>query len=102
MADILEIVQEMVAQISMTVRFVAGFAILGGLIILASSIAGTRYRRIREVAILKTVGATRRRIIGIFSVEFLIVGLVAGIIGSLLAAVFTAIVVEQLMDGTIL
>ncbi len=98
-ADILEIVQEMVAQISMTVRFVAGFAILGGLIILASSIAGTRYRRIREVAILKTVGATRRRIIGIFSVEFLIVGLVAGIIGSLLAAVFTAIVVEQLMDG---
>ncbi len=98
-ADILEIVQEMVARIGLTVRFVAAFAILGGLIILASSIAGTRYRRIREVAILKTVGATRRRIIGVFSIEFCIVGLAAGAIGSLLAAVFTAVVIDQLMDG---
>jgi len=98
-ADILEIVQEMVGRISLTVRFVGGFAILGGIIILASSIAGTRYRRIREVAILKAVGAKRRRIVGIFSLEFLILGLAAGLIGSLLAAVFTAIVVDQLMDA---
>ena len=99
-ADILEIVQEMVGRISLTVRFVAAFAILGGLIILASSIAGTRYRRIREVAILKTVGATRRRIVGVFSIEFLVLGLAAGLIGSLLAAGFTAIVIQQLMDGS--
>ena len=99
-ADILDIVQEMVGRISLTVRFVAGFAILGGVIILASSIAGTRYRRIREVAIMKTVGATRARIVGVFSIEFLILGLSAGLIGSVLAAAFTAIVVHQLMDGT--
>ena len=54
----------------------------------------------REVAILKTVGATRSRIAGVFSVEFLILGLAAGLIGSLLAAAFTAFVVDQLMDGT--
>ena len=98
-ADILEIVQNMVGEISLTVRFVAGFAVLGGLIILASSIAGTRYRRIREVAILKTVGARRARIIGVFSIEFLIMGLVAGLIGSVLAVAFSALVVEQLMDA---
>jgi len=99
-ADIIEIVQEMIGRISLTVRFVAAFAILGGVIILASSIAGTRYRRIREVAILKSVGARRSRIIGIFSVEFLILGLAAGAIGSALAAVFSAVIVEQVMDGT--
>ena len=99
-ADILDIVQKTIERMSLTVRFVAGFAILGGLIILASSVAGTRYRRIREVAILKTVGATRSRIVGVFSVEFLILGLAAGLIGSLLAAAFTAFVVDQLMDGT--
>ena len=99
-ADILDIVQEMIGRISLTVRFVAGFAILGGIIILASSVAGTRYRRIREVAIMKTIGATRARIVGVFSVEFLILGLSAGLIGSILAAVFSAIVVNQLMDGT--
>ena len=45
-ADILNIVQQTIERMSLTVRFVAGFAILGGIIILASSIAGTRYRRI--------------------------------------------------------
>jgi putative ABC transport system permease protein len=99
-ADILDIVQEMIGRISLAVRFVAGFAILGGIIILASSVAGTRYRRIREVAIMKTIGATRARIVGVFSVEFLILGISAGLIGSILAAVFSAIVVNQLMDGT--
>ena len=39
----------------LVVRFLAGFAILAGIIILASSVAGTRYRRVREVAILKGV-----------------------------------------------
>ena len=98
-ADILAIVQDTIGRISLTVRFVAGFAILGGIIILASSIAGTRYRRIREVAVLKAVGARRARIVGVFSAEFLILGLVAGLMGSVLATVFSAIVVEQLMDG---
>ena len=58
-ADILEIIQGVMDRVSLAVRFVAGFAIFGGLVVLASSIAGTRYRRMREVAVLKTVGATR-------------------------------------------
>ena len=44
----------------------------------ASSVAGTRFRRMREVVTLKTLGATRRRIAWIFSVEFLALGTVAG------------------------
>lgn len=99
-ADILAIVQELVGEISLTVRFVAAFALLGGLIILASSIAGTRYRRIREVAILKTVGARRARIIGVFSVEFFVLGLAAGLLGSVLAVAFSALVVNRLMDAS--
>jgi putative ABC transport system permease protein len=98
-ADIVQIVQETVGRISLTVRFVAGFAIVGGIIILASSIAGTRYRRMREVAILKSVGATRRRIVGVLSVEFALLGLIAGVMGSALGAAFTAVVVDQLLDG---
>lgn len=98
-ADIIEIVQDTLGRITLTIRFVAGFAIVGGMIILASSIAGTRYRRIREVAILKSVGARRRRIIGVFSTEFAILGLVAGVIGGVLASAFTALVIVELLDG---
>jgi len=49
--------------------------------VLASSVAGTRYRRIREIVVLKTLGATRGRIAAIFSVEFAVLGLLAGSIG---------------------
>ena len=61
-ADVLEIVQDVVDQVALVTRFVSAFAILAGAVILASSVAGTRFRRVREVAILKTVGATRRRV----------------------------------------
>jgi putative ABC transport system permease protein len=98
-ADVLRIIQEVVDQISIEVRFISGFAILAGVIILASSVAGTRFRRIREVVILKTLGATRARIASIFSIEFLILGAVAGIMGSLMAAAFGAIVIKRLLKG---
>jgi putative ABC transport system permease protein len=64
----------------------------------ASSAAGTRFRRMREVVILKTLGATRRRIAWIFSIEFLALGAVAGLMGSLLATAFAALWVKRLLD----
>jgi putative ABC transport system permease protein len=97
-ADVLAIIQDVVDQIALVVRFISFFAILAGAIILASSVAGTRFRRIREVVILKTLGATRRRIAGIFSVEFLLLGAVAGILGSLLATVFSLLVLKRLLQ----
>jgi putative ABC transport system permease protein len=99
-ADVLVIVQDVVDQVAMVTRFVSAFTILAGAIILASSVASTRFRRVREVAILKTVGATRRRIGGIFSVEFLILGGVAGLMGSLLASGFSALALDRLFRQT--
>jgi putative ABC transport system permease protein len=98
-ADVVETIQQVVDQIGVVIRFVSGFAILAGAIILASSVAGTRFRRVREVVILKTLGAKRRRVAGIFSVEFLILGAVAGLMGSLLASGFSTIVLRQIMES---
>jgi putative ABC transport system permease protein len=99
MADVLEIVQQVVDQIAVVVRFVSAFTIMAGAIILASSVAGTRFRRIREVVILKTLGATRRRVAGIFSMEFLVLGAAAGLLGSALATGFAAVVVKRLLKS---
>ncbi|HEX4227301.1 MAG TPA: FtsX-like permease family protein [Bryobacteraceae bacterium] len=100
LADVLKRIQEAVDQVAVVIRFLAAFAILAGVIILSSSVAGTRYRRIREVAILKTLGATRRRITSIFSIEFSILGLVGGLVGGLLANFFTKIVAEKFIEAT--
>ena len=71
-------------------RFLAGFSIFAGLMILASSIASTRFRRMREAVVLKTLGATRMRIVRTFSVEFSVLGLLAGSVGVVFANLLTA------------
>jgi putative ABC transport system permease protein len=98
-ADIVETIQGVVNQITLVIRFLAAFSILSGLIILASSVAGTRFRRIREVVVLKTLGATRRRIAAVFSVEFTVLGVLAGAVGVVFANVLTRILLHR-MDVT--
>jgi len=101
MADVLQTFQGVVDQIALVIRFISMFAILAGAIILASSVAGTRFRRMREVVILKTLGATRWRVSRIFSVEFLILGAVAGTMGALLANGFANLLLKRMLDSEI-
>jgi putative ABC transport system permease protein len=97
-ADILQIVQEVMDRVTLAINFVAGFAIFGGMVVLASSVAGTRYRRMREVAILKTVGATRGILVRMFCAEFAVVGSAAGLIGSVLGAGLSAFLIGELLE----
>ena len=89
LADVLDRIETVVNQITFVVRFLAGFSIFAGLMILASSIASTRFRRTREAVVLKTLGATRGRIIRIFSVEFSVLGILAGAVGAVFANFLT-------------
>ena len=95
-AQALETVRAVVVQITYVIQFLAAFSIFAGVIILASSIAGTRYRRIREVVVLKTLGATRRRIVTVFSIEFAVLGLVAGVVGVFFANVIARVLLNRM------
>jgi putative ABC transport system permease protein len=95
-AAALETVRSVVVQITYVIQFLAAFSIFAGVIILASSIAGTRYRRIREVVVLKTLGATRGRIATVFSIEFAVLGLVAGVVGVGFALVVARVLLHRM------
>ena len=99
LADVLERIESVVDQITFVVRFLAGFSIFAGLMILASSIASTRFRRMREAVVLKTLGATRLRIVRTFSVEFSVLGLLAGLVGVIFANVLTRVLLRKLDVG---
>ncbi|HMD76870.1 MAG TPA: FtsX-like permease family protein [Terracidiphilus sp.] len=96
LADVLERIESVVDQITFVVRFLAGFSIFAGLMILASSIASTRFRRMREAVVLKTLGATRMRIVRTFSVEFSVLGLLAGSVGVVFANLLTRVLLHKL------
>jgi putative ABC transport system permease protein len=95
-ADVLDRIESVVDQITFVVRFLAGFSILAGLMILASSIASSRFRRMREAVVLKTLGATRMRIVRTFSVEFSVLGLLAGSVGVVFANILTRVLLRKL------
>ncbi len=95
-AQALETVRSVILQITYVIQFLAAFSIFAGIIILASSIAGTRYRRIREVVVLKTLGATRARIATVFSIEFAVLGLVAGAVGVFFANIIGSVLLKQM------
>jgi putative ABC transport system permease protein len=96
--QVLAKVQELLDKVSTVIRFIAFFAILSGVVILASSVVSTRLQRIREAALLKTLGATRSQLVRIQSVEFLIIGTAAGFIGSVLAAIAAHYLLGNLLD----
>ena len=95
-ADVLDRIESVVNQITFVVRFLAGFSIVAGLMILASSIASARFRRMREAVVLKTLGATRMRIVRTFTVEFSVLGLLAGAVGVVFANVLTEVLLHKL------
>lgn len=96
LADMLNRIETVVDQITVVVRFLAGFSILAGLMILASSVASARFRRMREAVVLKTLGATRMHIVRTYSVEFSVLGLLAGAVGVVFANILTRIVLHRL------
>jgi len=80
--EILEKILKVLRRISLGIRFLGGFTVVAGVAILAGAISAGSARRGREVALLKTLGMTRRGVAATFAVEYALVGLVAGAIGA--------------------
>ena len=96
---VLERVGRVLDQISFAVRFMALFSIAAGLVVMTGALAATRYQRLYESVIFRTLGATRWAIARAFAVEYACLGAVAGLGGTLLAAVLAWIVVRFVLDA---
>ena len=81
-ADIVQSVGRILSNITLAVSFIGGFVLLSGTLILVGSIAMTKFQRVYEAAVLKTLGARRRTLLGILLAEYALLGLVAGLVGA--------------------
>lgn len=97
-ADIVAAVQKLVANFVLAISFVGSFVILSGVLILIGSIALTKSQRIYENAILKTLGAKRWTLATILLGEYGLLGVLAGIIGSLFATALSWAVSRFILD----
>jgi putative ABC transport system permease protein len=81
--EILQTIKTVVDNVTLAVTVVGSLVVLSGLLILIGAVAMTKFRRIYEAAIFKTLGATRRVITAVLLLEYGLLGALAGLIGSL-------------------
>ena len=80
-----EAIASIVDKVTLAIRFMALFSIASGVIVLFGAIATSRFHRIREGVLLKTLGASRKQIGQILLTEYFTLGSLAGLTGILLA-----------------
>ena len=98
MNAVLTVLQEILDKIGFIIQFMGAFSILTGIIVLISSVRISKFQRIRENVLLRTLGASRKQIYLITISEYLFLGLLSaltGIIISLLASYLLAIFVFE-------
>jgi len=86
---VLSVLDEILDKMGFVIRFMAAFSIITGLIVLISSVLISKYQRIRESVLLRTIGASRKQILVITALEYFFLGALAagaGIILSLIAS----------------
>lgn len=93
------IVQSFMDRIATVVRFMAAFCIAVGLVILLGAISTTKFQRIREAVLLKTLGATRGKVARVLALEYLLLGALAGAVGAVAAGGLSWGLVTQVFGG---
>jgi putative ABC transport system permease protein len=87
--EMLNTLRTIVDNVTMAVTIVGSLVVLSGLLILVGAVAMTKFRRLYEAAIFKTLGATRRMIATVLLLEYGVLGALSGTIGSLGAIALT-------------
>jgi putative ABC transport system permease protein len=81
---ILNTLNSILSKVTAAMRFIAFFIIVTGFAVLASAVLGSRAQRLKESILLRTLGAPRAQILTVVAAEYLLLGAVAGMAGSIL------------------
>jgi putative ABC transport system permease protein len=92
------IVEDILDKVSWVINFMAFFSILTGIIVLIGSVRTSKYQRIRESVLLRTMGAKSRHILKITALEYFYLGILGSLIGILLSLVGSQLLATFLFE----
>ncbi len=95
---ILKQIRRIIAQASSAVEVVFAFSLLAGIVVLLAAIQTQGNERRQEIAILKTLGASKRQIRRSVATEFVVLGALAGFLGASLALLTGWVLANQVFD----
>lgn len=85
--SIQQTIERIVASVALAIRFMALLSLATGVVVLIGALATSRYQRMREAALLKTLGATRSQVVRVMVTEYAALGLLAAVVATGLATV---------------
>ncbi|HEC20097.1 MAG TPA: FtsX-like permease family protein [Gammaproteobacteria bacterium] len=95
---IMQQVRQIIARVSLAVEFVFLFTLAAGLLVMAAAIQSTLDVRHHENAVLRALGARRRRLRQSLMVEFVSLGALAGVVAALFANGLGEMVARQVLE----
>lgn len=98
--DAISQVNDLVAQLAWAIRGASSITLIASVLVLAGALAAGHRSRIYDAVILKTLGATRTRLIIAYGLEYAILGLVTALFALVAGGVAAWYVITQIMGGS--
>jgi putative ABC transport system permease protein len=98
---VLQILEDILGKIGFVIRFMAAFSILTGVVVLIASVLISKYQRIQESVLLRTLGASRRQVLVITLLEYFFLGALAAATGISLSMVFSEVLAKMSFDSSL-
>jgi putative ABC transport system permease protein len=86
LTEIQKSLEAVVGRVALAIRFMAMFTLAAGAVVLVGAVAAGRDQRLREGALLKALGATRKQVLRILFAEYATLGLLAALVALALSA----------------
>jgi putative ABC transport system permease protein len=96
--DALEIVNGLVAQLATAIRAAAAVALVASILVLSGALAAGNRARVHDAVVLKTLGATRRTLIGAYALEYSIIGFATAVFALFAGGVAAWYVIARIMQ----
>lgn len=96
--EVLDTVRGVVEQVTLAITVVGGLVLASGVLILVGAVSMTKFQRVYEAAILRTLGATTRLVAAMLFAEYGVLGMIAGTIGALGAVVLSWAIAEYALE----
>jgi putative ABC transport system permease protein len=95
--EALETIGTVVVNLVMAIRAASAVTLISAILVLGGALAAGQRHRVYDAVILKTLGATRLRLLGAYTLEFVLIGLATAIFGVLAGSVAAWLIVTRLM-----
>ena len=85
--QVLSVIQEILDKVAWLINFMAFFSIITGIIVLIGAVKTSKYQRLKESVLLRTLGARSKQILKITALEYLYLGILGSLSGILLSLI---------------